>query len=128
MWSLIVFINSFQGQDQVTILPCTKITVIKVAVEGAEPFTYQWYKDGSPLTDSRCYGGVKSAELTIKDIFSLFGSYHCRVENHYCQSVKSKPFEYSELMLYYIAIPGFSLGARPFFRGQKKGEKRFSFP
>lgn len=52
------------------------------SVQGINIVSYQWYKDGMPLTDTGKYSGSSSAVLTVNDIrIEEEGYYHCVVDN-----------------------------------------------
>jgi hypothetical protein len=56
-----------------------------VSASGAEPLSYQWYRDNAPLA------GQTAAVLTLNSISSSdLGSYHCQVSN-ICGSLDSDP-------------------------------------
>lgn len=53
-----------------------------VSVTGTGPFTYQWRKDGDPLTNSAHISGAGLQQLTIHDVTTLDeGLYDCIIDN-----------------------------------------------
>ena len=49
---------------------------------GSDPLSYQWWKDGSILSESSRVRGSNSPTLTISPVGSAdFGNYSCRVTN-----------------------------------------------
>ena len=55
--------------------------------------TYQWFKDGTPLTDSQAqYLGVNTAKLSINKVsLQHNGKYHCVISNEAGQQVIFQP-------------------------------------
>jgi hypothetical protein len=66
-----------------TVLPGTPQVQLSVTAKNAD--TYQWYKDGLPLTDDptdALYVGEDTATLTIYDVqVEDEGTYHCEADN-----------------------------------------------
>lgn len=65
------FAVSVYGQEEV----CTEsVMTMGVVVQGMESYTYQWFKDGSPIT------GAKNTEYEIADVkLGDAGTYRCEV-------------------------------------------------
>ncbi|MDD4149467.1 MAG: immunoglobulin domain-containing protein [Bacteroidales bacterium] len=74
-------ISVFAQAPQITgqpsqILECVGTeAILKVVVTGAEPFTYQWYQDGNPLSINA--SEISFASLTSGDS----GEYYCNISN-----------------------------------------------
>ena len=57
-------------------------TTFEVGASGTSPFTYQWHKDGSPLSDSGNISGSHSSMLTVSSVTYLdSGNYSVTVTN-----------------------------------------------
>jgi hypothetical protein len=63
-------------------LPATAAASFGVSAYGSEPFSYQWFKDGTPLTDGGKISGANAATLTISPVQAAeIGNYSVRVSN-----------------------------------------------
>lgn len=59
----------------------TTMTVVTSAVSGS-PFTYQWFQNGSPLSNGGEYSGVTTVTLTITGVSNTdYTTYTCQVTN-----------------------------------------------
>jgi len=64
---------------------------LSVSVTGTGPFTYQWQKDGTDLTDGGNVSGSQTSILSVNNVLTTDGgTYRCIVTN-YCGDAPSDP-------------------------------------
>ncbi len=72
------------SQSLDTVVSYGKSTLLEVQVHSNEPVTYQWTKDGQPLSEGTSYQGTSSSILLVnhRNMASqhIEGSYVCKVE------------------------------------------------
>ena len=67
---------------------------LSILASGSKPLTYQWFKDGSKLSDNRSYEGSSTATLIINGRDSyLRGKYCCEVKDRLGETVLSNMSE-----------------------------------
>ena len=73
-----------------------KSTLFEVQVSTSHDtnITYQWMKDGAPLSDDSTYCGIHKQILCINDVtMASEGTYHCEVQTHENEKLQSYPIK-----------------------------------
>ena len=73
-----------------------KSTLLEVQVSTSHDttITYQWMKDGAPLSDDSTYCGTRKQILCINDVtMASEGTYHCVVQTHENGNLQSEPIK-----------------------------------
>ena len=73
-----------------------KSTLLEVQVSTSHDtnITYQWMKDGAPLSDNFTYCGIHKQILCINDVtMASEGTYHCEVQTHENEKLQSEPIK-----------------------------------
>ena len=71
-----------------------KSTLLEVQVSHDTTITYQWMKDGAPLSDNSTYCGTHKQIQCINDVtMASEGTYHCEVQTHENEKLQSEPIK-----------------------------------
>ena len=67
---------------------------VQVTTSHDTTITYQWMKDGAPLSDDSTYCGTRKQILCINDVtMASEGTYHCEVQTHENKKLQSEPIK-----------------------------------
>ena len=67
---------------------------VQVSANHETTITYQWMKDGAPLSDDSTYCGTRKQILCISDVtMASEGTYHCEVQTHENIKLQSGPIK-----------------------------------
>ena len=67
---------------------------VQVSANHETTITYQWMKDGTPLSDDSTYCGTHKPILCINDVtMASEGTYHCEIQTQENKKLKSEPIK-----------------------------------